>query len=159
RHSGDAVVLAGACESMSAPPPLGPVTDFAGELGEGFARLIEEGAAPQRLFAALLDRLRSGDRAHVVLLEDLHWADDATLDLLRYLGRRVGEVRALVLGTYRDDGLSTTHGLRRLLGDLASAATVHRVEVPRLSRDAVAELAAGTAVDLEALYQIGRAHV
>ncbi len=153
RHSGDAVVLAGACEAMSAPPPLGPVTDFAGELGEGFARLIEEGAAPQRLFAALLDRLRSGGRTHIVLLEDLHWADDATLDLLRYLGRRVGEVRALVLGTYRDDGLSTTHGLRRLLGDLASAATVHRVEVPRLSRDAVAELAAGTAVDPEALYR------
>src|SRR5690554_3799437 len=57
RHSGDAVVLTGACEAMSAPRPLGPVLDFAGELGEGFASLADEG--PQRLFTALLERLRS----------------------------------------------------------------------------------------------------
>ncbi len=153
RHSGAALVLAGACDAMSAPRPLGPVLDFAGGLEDGFERLVEDGSAPQRLFPALLDRLRASARPHLLLVEDLHWADDATLDLLRYLGRRLGDVRALVVCTYRDDELAPTHPVRRLLGDLAGTPHVHRLEVPRLSAAAVAELAAGSALDPEALYR------
>src|SRR5690606_11414319 len=91
RHSGDAVVLTGACEAMTAPQPLGPGRDFAMELEDGFARLVEADPAPRRLFTALLDRLRAGQRPRLLIVEDVHWADDATLDLLRYLGRRVGD--------------------------------------------------------------------
>ena len=75
------------------------------------------------------------------MLEDVHWADQATLDVLRVLGRRVDATTALVLATYRDDEVAGDHPLRVVLGELTSAPAVSRVAVPRLSLEAVRELA------------------
>lgn len=152
-HSAEAVVLSGACDAMSAPRPLGPVLDFAGQLGPDFETLLASGDPPRELPSALLDILRGARRPHLLLVEDLHWADDATLDLLRYLARRVDGARVLVIGTYRDEGLGIDHPLRLLLGDLAGAHTVHRLEVPQLSPAAVAALAAGTPIDPDELHR------
>ena len=64
--------------------------------------------------------------------KDVHWADEATLDLLRFLGRRLGSTRAFLLATYRDDEIGLTHPLRVAFGDLATLAdTVHRLVLPR----------------------------
>lgn len=146
-------LLQGSCDPMSVPRPLGPVLDFAGDVGPEFAAAVEDGAQRERLFALLLGRLRSGSRPHLLVLEDLQWADDATLDLLRYLGRRVADSRALIAGTYRDDEVGGKHPLRRVLGDLAGSAAVHRLTVPALSVEAVARLAAGHEVDPEELHR------
>ena len=87
----------------------------------------------------------------VLVFEDLHWADEATLDLLRVLARRLRRVPALVLATYRDDELSRTHPLRVLLGELATERRVHRMSLPLLSADGVALLAGDRTVDVERL--------
>ena len=67
------------------------------------------------------------------MLEDIHWADEATLDVLRLLVRRLGAVPALVVATYRDDGLDNTHPLRRVLGEFATANVVKRLRLAPLS--------------------------
>ena len=85
------------------------------------------------------------------MLEDLHWGDEATFDVIRLLARRL-DVPALVLATYRDDGLARDHPLRVLAGDLATVTAVGRLDLLPLSRQAVAELALGHEVNADDLY-------
>jgi DNA-binding CsgD family transcriptional regulator/tetratricopeptide (TPR) repeat protein len=134
----DAPRLAGGCDPLFTPRPLGPFHD----LGARF-----DGAA--EVVAALL---QAGPA--LVVLEDLHWADEATLDAVRLLARKVGEAPLLVVATYRDDGLDPAHPLRLVLGELASRPEVERVAVPPLSAEAVAELAAPAGVDAVALHRL-----
>lgn len=87
------------------------------------------------------------------MVEDVHWADEATLDVLRYVGRRIAELPAVLLLTYRDDEIVRDHPLRRVLGAL-SGSEVLRIALTPLSRDAVASLAGGTAATADALYRL-----
>jgi DNA-binding CsgD family transcriptional regulator/tetratricopeptide (TPR) repeat protein len=125
--------------------------DAAASLGDGFRRLIELEAPRPRLFGALLDTLRAS--THVFVVEDVHWADDATLDLLRYLGRRLDSTRSLVVATYRDDEVGPRHPLQVVLGDLATAEAVRRVKLESLSAEAVRTLSAGSGLDPRELHQ------
>jgi predicted ATPase len=88
----------------------------------------------------VLGRLGDG-AARVLVVEDLHWADDATLELLRFLGRRLARLRLLVVLTYRDEEVGPGHPLRVLLGDLATVPGVDRLALRALSPAAVAALA------------------
>ena len=152
RKRESARILWGACDGLLTPGPLGPLFDLAevtrGELEE----LVSAGARPHEVTAALMREL-AGGRATVLVLEDLHWADEATLDVLRLLARKVEGVPALVLASYRNDELDRTHPLALVLGELAPSRVVSRLEVPPLSRDAVAELAGPHSVDPEDLYR------
>jgi predicted ATPase len=88
RHRASAVVLWGACDGMVTPGPLGPLFDIAAETGGEFAELVSSEARPHQVATALLDGL-SASRPSIVVLEDLHWADEATLDVVRLLARRI----------------------------------------------------------------------
>ena len=144
--------LWGACEPLSAPRPLGPLLDIAAALGEGIVDLVRDGDRGGA-FDATLVALAESAAPRLVVFEDVHWADDATLDLLRFLARRVTPLRVLILATYRDDGLVRSSPLAVLLGDLTSVRSVRRLNVPPLSRSAVAELAAHAGVDPDELYR------
>ena len=74
----------------------------------------------------------------MAVIEDVHWADEATIDLLSFVGRRLGRMRALLLATYRDDELADDHPLRVVLGDLATQRATRRMRLPPLSEEAVA---------------------
>jgi hypothetical protein len=108
-------------------------------------------AAPADLLAALAQDLRPGPPA-VIVLEDMHWADEATLDLLRVLGRRIETLPAVVIVTYRD-GLDRAHPLRVVLGELSSGPRVDRLLLRPLSPAAVAALAQPYGVDPEGLHR------
>jgi len=148
-----AQVLVGACDALTTARPLGPLLDIAPRLGTRARRLLESGAPRHELFAGVLAELGIGGRAHVLVFEDMHWADEATLDLLRYVARRIGDRRAMLIVTYRDDELPPLHPLRVAIGDIATSETVHRLEVPPLSPSAVATLAAPAGVDAGNLYR------
>ena len=90
----------------------------------------------------------------ILVLEDLHWADEATLDVLRTLGRRIEAMSSLVLCTYRDDQLGRTHPLRTVVGELAPLPGIESVRLEPLSADAVAELSAGSSLDAGELYRM-----
>jgi predicted ATPase len=147
----DARVLVGACDGLRTPRPLGPFADIARATGGRLGQLVSEGAAGGSVFDALADELR-GPGQTVVVLEDLHWADEATLDTLGLLGRRVEQLGALVLATYRSDELPRTHPLRIVLGDLATAGGVLRVQLEPLSPAAVDELAGPHGIDADELH-------
>jgi len=149
---GAARVFWGACDALVTPRPLGPFVDVAEELGGELADAIERGAAPHQVAAALLESTRSGTPT-VVVLEDLHWADEATLDAVRLLARRADRARLLVVGTYRNDELTRAHPLRLLVGDLATGSAVERLVVSPLSLEAVARLAAPSGLDADELHR------
>jgi DNA-binding CsgD family transcriptional regulator len=143
-------VLQGACDPLFAPRPLGPFADVAAACGGELRRLVERGARPHEVIGELLDQLRGTPT--VLVLEDLHWADESTLDLLRLLGRRVEGLEAVVIGTYRDDELGAVHPFRIVLGDLESTTAVLRLRLPPLSPEAVRQLASPHGVDAADLY-------
>ncbi len=143
-------VLWGACEPLLTPRPLGPVLDIAEACGGELEELVAGGARPYEVAAGAVRELRGGVPT-VVVLEDVHWADEATLDVLRLLGRRVRETPALVLASFRDDELERAVQLRLVLGDLAGLAL--RLKVAPLSSAAVAELAAPRGLDARELYR------
>jgi DNA-binding CsgD family transcriptional regulator/tetratricopeptide (TPR) repeat protein len=113
---------------------------------------LQRGAPRGAIFTSLLDRLREAPGTTVLVVEDLHWADEATLDLFRFLTRRVAHVAVLILATYRDDEVGAAHPLRRVLGDLAGNASVRRLRLCPLSRAGVVALAGAGPIDVERLY-------
>ena len=145
-------VLSGSCDALFTPRPLGPIIDIAQIIGGEFDELVHRGSRPYEIAAALMRALLT-PRPSIVILEDLHWADDATLDVLRLIARRIETVPALVLATYRDDELDRLHPLRILLGEIATGSAVTRLNVGPLSPSAVAELAEPFGVDPQELHR------
>jgi DNA-binding CsgD family transcriptional regulator/tetratricopeptide (TPR) repeat protein len=150
----DARWIRGGCDRLSTPRPLGPLFDIAGQLGGELAAACKRGAARDELFAALIAELSAPGAPTVLVIEDVHWADESTLDLLRLLGRRLRDLPTLVIVTYRDDGLAPDDQLRVVLGDLFTLRTTRRVTVAPLSQRAVEALAAGSAVAPAELYRL-----
>jgi DNA-binding CsgD family transcriptional regulator/tetratricopeptide (TPR) repeat protein len=105
------------------------------------------------VLGALHEELADPRRPTVLVIEDVHWSDGATLDVLRYVGRRVHELPALLVLSYRDDEVGRNHPLQRVLGVLGGGA-VHRLSLRRLTRRSVTELAADTNVDAIDLHQL-----
>jgi DNA-binding CsgD family transcriptional regulator/tetratricopeptide (TPR) repeat protein len=149
---GDAAVAWGACDPLRTPRPLGPLHDAAVELGGRVPEVLGAGAFPHEVFTAVFDALAS--RPSVLVVDDLQWADDGTLDVLRFLVRRIGGTRALVVATYRDDEIGSGHRLRALLGDAARTADAARLALQPLSVDAVAAIADGRGVEAARLHAI-----
>jgi DNA-binding CsgD family transcriptional regulator len=148
----------GWCEPLSTPRPLGPWADMAADLGVSVVAELDRSdpeLGVSRLFRAVLAALQTGG-PRVLIIEDVHWADAASLDLLRLLARRIGRLPVLLVASYRDDEIGPDHPLRMLLGDLAGVPAVHRCRVEPLSPGAVAGLAAGHGVnvDVDELYRI-----
>jgi len=142
REGTRARVLWGACDPLFTPRPLGPLHDIARQAGPRLAAALGGPGGREAVFAAALDELQRGRPPVLLVVEDAHWADDATLDFLRFLGRRVARLPALVVVTYRDDETGPIHPLRRMLGELPSS-SVRRMRLGPLSPSSVRTLARG----------------
>jgi DNA-binding CsgD family transcriptional regulator/tetratricopeptide (TPR) repeat protein len=134
------------CEALEPPVPLAPILDMHDGLTEPVREALDRGGAAAELRRLMLEDLRHSG-ATLMVLEDAHGADTATLDLLRYLGRRLRGVPALVVVSFRAEELGPTHPLRVLAGDLATSPVVQRVSLPRLSERGVRALLAGSPLD------------
>jgi len=150
----DARWLWGSCDGLLTPRPLGPLFDIGPQAGGELAALCRQGATRDQLFTAFLAGLAAPGPLTVVVIEDLHWADEATADLLSYLGRRLSTMPALVLATYRDEELAGDHPMRVVLGNLATQRSTRRMRIPPLSVAAVAELAAAHEADAAELHRV-----
>src|SRR5688572_11376677 len=147
-------VLQTSCDALSTPGPLGAVRDLAPALGLLIEQHPLDGDARDRLFREVLVAFAARPGATVVVAEDAHWSDGASLELLRFLGRRIGDLPVLFVVTYRDDEIGADHPLRLVLGDLATAPAVHRIGLRPLSEEAVNRMAAGSGRDAAALHRL-----
>ena len=136
-------LLVGHCDDLSTPRPLGPFRDLIGSVGADLTRALRDGADRDAVLAGLRAELDWPGHPTVLVIEDVHWADEATLDVLRYLVRRIGELPAVLVLTYRDDELTREHPLHDVLGHASAAGRVRRLPLRRLSADAVRQLCAG----------------
>ncbi len=151
QHSGAARRLCGACEALFTPRPLGPLYDIATQAGGSLSTLMGRDTERPTLFSAFLDELQQNPLPTVVVFEDVHWADEATLDLIKFLGRRIPHLPVLFLVTYRDTELGLDHPLWSMLGDLPGTA-VARLRLAPLSEQAVTCLAQQAHRSAEGLY-------
>lgn len=140
RYCATGQVLYGACDALFTPRPLGPLHDIARQAYPDLLALLNSGGGWLPVASALLEHLENSTSTTVLVIEDAHWADEATLDLLKFLARRIHQVRALLILTYRDDEIGPRHPLRLLLGDLPARSTT-RIALAPLSEDAVRWLA------------------
>jgi len=143
----------GACDVVSPPRPFASLVDIAARAPGLLSKALAD-ADRDRVFDAFLGLVRHGPgRSRVIVLDDLHWADEATLDLLRVVGPRLASASALLIGTYRDHEVGLRHPLRLALGDIPSEVVIN-IQIPPLSSSAVATLAHGTLIDAGALYDV-----
>ncbi|WP_433018061.1 ATP-binding protein [Kribbella sp. CA-294648] len=141
-------VLRGRCDDMLIAAPLRPLREAARDSGG----LLERALAAEEhldLPTAVIDELASPT---VLILEDVQWADDATLDVIRYLARRINRLPAILVMSYRSAEIDG-HPLRRTMGTLTES-WVHRIELEPLSIEGVRQLAAGSGRDPEELYRL-----
>ncbi len=140
------------CDPLFTPRPLGPLLDLAATISPALEAQVETSGGPFDATLALTRALRQHGPA-VLVIEDAHWADEATLDVLRALARRLGSMPVLLLLSYRDDELGRAHPLRILLGDLSAHGMVlARLTLPGLTESAVTELVGIRPVDPRELH-------
>ena len=146
-------LLWGGCDALFTPRPLGPLYDMATGLSATIREQLAEGVQSSQLYSAVLAQLEATDQGTILVFEDAHWADYATLDLLKYLGRRVSLLPAMLVISFRNDEVAEGHPLTRVLGDLPSSYTT-RVNLQSLSRDAVKKLGIPPGYSIDDLYNI-----
>ena len=148
--TGTTRVLIGACDPLFTPRPLGPFADLASSAG--LDAFLAGAPTASEVFEQVRNELAAGST--ILVLEDVHWADEATLDVLRLLARRIEAIPALVVVTYREDELERTHPLRVVLGELGGIPGVESLRVDPLSPVAVERLAESYEVDVQKLYSL-----
>ena len=145
--------LIGGCDDLASPRALGPLRDVARVPGSPLAAAFADDGDADAVLAATLDLL--GDGPCVLVIEDVHWADDGTLDLLRLVARRIDQLPAVLVITYRDDELVADHPLRRVLGAMRGP-HVERLQLAPLSTEAVARLTAASGRAADEIYDATR---
>jgi energy-coupling factor transporter ATP-binding protein EcfA2 len=145
-------LLVGHCDDLGTPRTLGPFRDLVGQVGAELTRALAEGGERDAMLAALRAELDWAGHPTILVVEDVHWADEATLDVLGYLARRIAELPAVLVLTYRDDELTREHPLQQLLGQASAAGRVRRLPLRRLSEDAVRWLSAASRVDADEVF-------
>ncbi len=146
-------LLWGACDALFTPRPLGPIHDIAQDASSDFREVVRTEAIPYHVATALVRDLRENGPT-VLVLEDVHWADEATLDVLKLLIRKIEPLPLLVVLSYRDEAVPPSHPLRIVLGETATGFGVDRVRLPPLSLAAVTELAEPYGVEPHELYRV-----
>jgi DNA-binding CsgD family transcriptional regulator/tetratricopeptide (TPR) repeat protein len=150
-HEEDSHVLIGWCDDLSTPQPFGPFWDIARSEHSLTGPL--EDAGPRELFGAVMDLFSRTLRPTIVVLEDTQWADEATLDAIRYVGRRIERSNGLLILTYRDGDVDFDHPLRGVIGDLPPA-SVARIRLEALSAGSVAEMLRGSELDADEIIAV-----
>lgn len=153
RAGAGCTVVWGGCDALFTPRALGPIHDMAHALGDEVKQLLADGGQSSQLFAAVLRHIETSRGTTILVFEDVHWADHATLDFLKFIGRRVSMLRTLLVMSFRSDEISSEHPLTHVLGELPPSCT-KRIELSVLTPDGVSALGAPVGYDDEELYEI-----
>ncbi|GAA0957208.1 AAA family ATPase [Virgisporangium aurantiacum] len=146
-------LLVGYCDDLATPRVLGPLRDLIGAVGPALTAALRRGDRGEVL-EALREEFGWANQPTVLVVEDVHWADEATLDVLRYLVRRAARLPLVLVLTYRDDELRPDHPLRHLLGLASRSSRIRRLRLARLTVSAVRRLSAATGADADEVFAV-----
>jgi DNA-binding CsgD family transcriptional regulator len=149
----ECVIYQGACDALFTPRPLAPVYDIIWQVRSDLwpdTHTIEQRS---ELFLKLFHELKNKKEKILIVFDDIHWADEATLDFIKFLARRISQLRCLFVLTYRDDEINPGHPLRNVIGAL-SPDVFSRIQLQPLSKEAVHKLAGEKGYDAENVYNI-----
>jgi len=149
----DCKILQGTCDALFTPRPLAPLYDIAWQMQSDVMDRIKDKRDRTALFTSLLQELNAQKEPVVLIFEDIHWADEATLDFIKFLARRINQVHCLFILTYRDNEIHSGHPLRNVFGQL-SRDTFTRLQLSALSKEAVEIMAAEKGYSGESVYSI-----
>ena len=144
-------VFWGACDSLYTPRPLGPLYDISLQMKDGLLILLDNKSPREIIFTKFFEGLQKSEFPNIVIIEDAHWADESTLDFIKFLGRRVNRTCSLFIITFRNDGISSDHPLRLVMGDIPSQNLI-RVKLLPLTKETVDHLAYSNGI--KNLYEI-----
>jgi len=136
-----AEIFWGACDDLFTPRPLAPLYDIAGMMNSRLTDKLEKGATRPSIFNELLNELNQ-KAPNIIVIEDAHWADESTFDLIKFLAKRINKYRSFLIITYRSDETGPTHPLRLSFSNIPTK-YFRRIELPPLSKNAVKILAEG----------------
>ena len=134
------LIYAGACDSLFTPRPLGPLFDIAEQFDHDFIDMLRTEKDRSIIFSALIRKLSASTKAVIVFFEDIHWADEATIDLIKFLARRIHQYKCLFLLTCRDHEIPIGHPLATIFGELPPD-TFSKILIDRFSKETVDQLA------------------
>jgi len=143
----------GFCDDLQTPQPFGPLWDVARD-EPALHRALKD-TDRQAVLEALVDLLSVSRSLAVLAIEDTQWSDEATLDAIKYVGRRIDGTRGLLILTYRVGEVDIDHPLRTVIGDLPARSVV-RIELGGLTRSAVAEIVRGSSLDPDRVFEATR---
>ncbi|MCF0042146.1 helix-turn-helix transcriptional regulator [Dyadobacter fanqingshengii] len=152
-RKGDCRIFRGTCDALFTPRPLAPLYDIIWQLGNDTLTQTGNKGSRGDLFADFLLELKNLTEPSVIIFEDIHWADEATLDFIKFLSRRINQLQCMFILTYRNDEIHSRHPLRNLLGQLPID-SFSRLELLPLSKHAVDRMAAEKGYSGEDVYEI-----
>lgn len=153
RQKDECNIFQGTCDALFTPRPLAPLYDIVWQLGDDIWGNSENLADRAGLFARVLQALAHRRGKFMIVFEDIHWADEATLDFIKFLARRITHTHCLFVITYRDDELNAHHQLRNVFGQIPPD-TFTRMQLTPLSREAVDKMAEEKGYSGENVYTI-----
>jgi ATP/maltotriose-dependent transcriptional regulator MalT len=148
-----AAILKGNCDAYFTPTPLGPLYDIARVIGGRLGAELAREAPRAVVFSTFLEFLADRSETTLLVIEDVHWADEATLDFVKFLSRRMKAMRLLIVLTFRDDELGSHNLLRLMIGDLPASPATMRIDMERLSLTAVRTLVGNQPYDAELVHR------
>jgi hypothetical protein len=149
----DANIYTGTCDALFTPRPLAPLYDILMQMQDGLPEIGSNVEDRTAFFTKFYHDLKSQKGINLIIFEDIHWADEATLDFIKFLARRITQLLCLFILTYRDNEIHTRHPLRNVLGQL-SPGSFTRMLLPPFSRQAVEKLAEEKGYSGEVVYHI-----
>lgn len=149
----DCKILQGTCDALFTPRPLAPLYDIAWQMQSDIMQKVTGKTDRTALFTGFLQELSAQKEPIVLIFEDIHWADEATLDFIKFLARRITHIHCLFVLTFRDNEIHSAHALRNVLGQLPFDA-FSRLQLVPLSRNAVDKMAEEKGYRGEDVYSI-----
>jgi ATP/maltotriose-dependent transcriptional regulator MalT len=146
-------IYQGTCDALFTPRPMAPLYDILPQLGNDLPENSTDNTNRTGFFTKLFHKLSNQKETCIVIFEDIHWADEATLDFIKFLARRITQLKCLFILTYRDNEISEQHHLRNILGQL-NPDSFTRMELLALSRKAVDKMAEEKGHDADNVYKI-----
>lgn len=149
----DCRIYQGTCDALFTPRPLSPLYDIACQIwGNSWERRVNI-SDRSALFTTLFHEIESQNETVIIVFEDIHWADEATLDFIKFFARRISRLRCLFVLTYRDTEIHSQHPLRNVLGQLP-ADSFTRLQLTPLRREIVKKMAEEKGLNGEDVYTI-----